>query len=144
MPAWKAFAKSAARKIRNFRSQLNGTDDLSVREFVAARYLKGQGMEIGALDKPMPLPKGVAVKYVDRMSTADLLVEYPELKGRKLVNVDIVDDGQVLGKVPPGSADFVIANHFLEHCADPLRSLKNMFRVLRPSGVLFLTIPDMC
>jgi SAM-dependent methyltransferase len=142
MPAWKAFAKSAARKVRNLKKQMEGTDDLSIREFVASRFLKGQGIEIGALDKPMPLPKGVGVKYVDRLSTADLIVEYPELKGRKLVQVDIVDDGQVLGKVPPESADFVIANHFLEHCGDPLRSLENMFRVLRPSGMLFLTIPD--
>ncbi len=138
----KNLAKKLATQLRFFVRMATGEDGFSMREFVAKRYLKGEGIEIGALDRPLAVAKGVRVRYVDRLSVKELRVQYPEYLNKKLVNVDIVDDGQALGKVPAESQDFVIANHFLEHCPDPIRSLQNMFRVLRPMGVLFLTIPD--
>lgn len=36
----------------------------------------------------------------------------------------------------------MIANHFLEHCEDPVRTLQNLLRVLRRKGILFMAIPD--
>jgi len=142
MSAVKALAKGAAIRLRNFLRMAAGTDDLSIREFVASRFLRGEGIEIGALDKPMPVPKRARVSYVDRMSNADLLEQYPDYRGKRLAPVEIIDDGQTLAKVPAASQDFVIANHFLEHCADPIRALQNMFRVLRDDGIIFLSIPD--
>lgn len=142
MSIFKKLAKKLATQMQLFTRMATGTDDLSIREFVAKKYLKGMGIEIGALDKPMPLPKGARVRYLDRMSVEDLRLQYPDYRDKKLVEVDIVDDGQVLGAVPTASQDFVIANHFLEHCPDPIKSLENMFRVLRDSGVLFLSVPD--
>jgi SAM-dependent methyltransferase len=44
--------------------------------------------------------------------------------------------------VPDASQDFVVANHFLEHCQDPIGTLKTFLRVLRPDGVVYLTVPD--
>ena len=40
------------------------------------------------------------------------------------------------------SVDFVIANHVLEHLEDPIAGLESLLRVIRPGGVLFLTLPD--
>jgi predicted SAM-dependent methyltransferase len=76
------------------------------------------------------------------MAVPELERQYPELRGEPLVAVDIVDDGERLTCLPDASQDFVIANHFLEHCQDPLGALENMFRVLRPGGVLYLAVPD--
>lgn len=134
--------KSLLRKTGSISRILRGRDSTSVRSFIARHYLRGEGLEVGALDKPMPVPPGVKVRYVDRMAREDLLRQYPELVGKKLVPVDIVTDGEALQGVGYASQDFVIANHFLEHCEDPIATLKNFLRVTRPGGVLFITLPD--
>lgn len=112
------------------------------RQIVAEAYLKGQGIEIGGLQSPLPVPRAARVGYVDRMSVAELKKQYPELNDQKLVQPDIIADGELPEPVPDLSQDFVIASHFLEHCQNPLLALRNMFRVLKPQGVLYLVIPD--
>jgi SAM-dependent methyltransferase len=109
---------------------------------LARRFLHGEGLEIGALHLPLPMPRGARVRYVDRMTRDALLREYPELEGHDLVDVDVVDDGERLDTVPDASVDFVVANHFLEHTEDPIGTLAQHTRVLRPGGVLFLANPD--
>jgi SAM-dependent methyltransferase len=110
--------------------------------FIAHKFLHGQGIEIGALHNPLRLPTGATVQYVDRMSVAQLRQHYPELTAFELVEADILDDGERLDCVPDMSQDFVIANHFLEHCENPLLALHNLLRVLKVEGVLYLTVPD--
>jgi len=112
------------------------------RAQLAAHYLRGDGIEIGALHRPLVVPAGLRVHYVDRMPVAELRQQYAELKDERLVPVDIIDDGERLGKIADASQDFVIANHFLEHCQDPIQALRNMLRVLRAGGVLYLAVPD--
>lgn len=121
---------------------LTGRDPASVREFLARHYLRGEGLEVGALDNPMPVSAGVKVRYVDRMIKEDLLRQYPELAGKKLVSIDIVADGEILEGIGNASQDFIIANHFLEHCEDTVGTLKNFLRVLKSGGILFLSLPD--
>jgi len=112
------------------------------REFLGHLLLRGEGLEIGALNRPLPLPHGVRVRYVDRFTEEELRRHYPELDGQRLVPVHILDDGERLGTVADDSQDFVIANSFIEHCEDPIGSLGHMFRVLRPGGLLYLGVPD--
>lgn len=49
------------------------------RTYLADRFLRGDGIEIGALHRPVPLPEGATVRYVDRLYTDDLRSEYNEL-----------------------------------------------------------------
>jgi len=112
------------------------------RRLIAYRFIRGEGIEIGALHLPLEVPRSARVKYVDRLSVADLRKQYPELSSLPLLEPDIIDDGTRLDTVADGSQDFVIANHFIEHAPDPLGALSNMLRVLRKDGVLFLAIPD--
>lgn len=112
------------------------------RVTLSRAFLFGEGIEVGALHNPLAVERDVTVRYVDRMTRADLLTHYPELAHVNLVHVDIVDDGQKLATVPPDSQDFIIANHFLEHCEDPIAALKNFARVLRPGGMMYLALPD--
>lgn len=109
---------------------------------VADRHLRGQGLEIGALQDPMPLRKGAKARYVDIATTEELRRMYPAKTGRWLVDVDIVDDGEKLAKVADDSEDFVASNHFFEHCEDPIGTLRNMLRVVRTGGVVYLSVPD--
>ena len=112
------------------------------RETVAEAYLRGEGIEIGALHMPLRVPEAASVKYVDRMSVEGLRAHYPELADQAFVNVDIIADGERLESIADATQDFVIANHFIEHCQDPIGALLNMFRVLKPGGVLYLAVPD--
>ena len=112
------------------------------RYSLAFLYLRGNGIEIGALHNPLKVPLRAKVRYVDRMSVADLRLQYPELEKKKLVSVDFVADGELLESIDDASQDFVIANHFLEHCQNPLLALENIFRVLKLEGILYLALPD--
>lgn len=112
------------------------------RSFLAMKFLRGQGIEIGALHNPVFVGPLSNSKYVDRMSTADLVREYPELAGLKLANTDIVDNGEELSTIAADSLDFIIANHFIEHCENPIRTIHNFTQKLRPKGKLFLAVPD--
>lgn len=114
----------------------------AVRGDLAKRYLAGEGLEIGALHRPLPLHPAARARYVDRMSAPELRRHYPELEGFDLVDVDIVDDGETLATVADASVDFVVANHFVEHTQSPLAALATFLRVLRPGGVLYLAVPD--
>ena len=111
------------------------------RATVAQIFLKGQGIEIGALAGAQFLPDGVSARYVDRMTESELRRQYPELNEYPLVPVNVVDDGQTLATFAESSVDFVVANHFLEHCDNPILAIKNMLRVIKPGGTLFLAIP---
>ncbi len=46
-----------------------------------------------------------------------------------------------LDEVPDRSADIVISNHALEHCLEPATELRQIRRVLTPSGRLLLVLP---
>ena len=112
------------------------------RESVAEQFLTGRGLEIGALHNPLAVSERVSVKYVDRFTKEKLYEHYPELRPHNLVDVDIVDDGETLSTIPENTQDFVIANHFLEHCGDPIGTLKNLIRVLNSGGVIYAAVPD--
>jgi SAM-dependent methyltransferase len=112
------------------------------RLYLSKKYIRGSGLEIGALHNPLRLFNGANVLYVDRKTVDELRSDYPKLKHYSLVDVDIIDDGERLNTLWDSSVDFVIANHFLEHCEDPIMTLETFIRVLRPGGILFLAVPD--
>lgn len=115
---------------------------MEARRLLAARYLQGQGLEIGALHCPVPVPEGVKVVYADYKSREESIRKHPELDASKIVPVDLIMNGETLDEIPGESLDFVIANHMLEHCEDFVRVLKNFYRVLKWDGVLFISLPD--
>jgi SAM-dependent methyltransferase len=131
-------AKDATRRVV-FASERR---HVAVRRHLAGRYLRGDGLEVGALHLPLTLPRGARARYVDRMSVADLRAHYPELDEYELVTPDFIDDGEALTSVPSGSMDFIIVNHLIEHCQDPIGALLAHARVLREGGILYLAAPD--
>lgn len=114
----------------------------SKREALSKKYIKGKGLEIGALHTPLKVFNRAKVTYVDHLGTAGLRKHYPELKKFAFVRVGIVDNGEQLKKVKSNSQDFIIANHFVEHCENPIAMLKNQLRVLKPGGIIYWAIPD--
>lgn len=113
------------------------------RNFIAHHFIHGSGIEIGAAQLPVKMPKGATVRYVDVFTADELRAAWPrDYTKLDIVEIDVVDDGEKLGKFKAGSLDFIIANHFIEHCLDPIGTVINMYKKLRKNGVLFLAIPD--
>lgn len=112
-----------------------------VRRRIAGQYLRGTGLELGALHSPLEVSGG-GVRYVDRMPVADLRRHYPELAGFALTPVDIIDDGERLSTIPDESQNFVIANHMLEHTENPLGTIRAHVAKLRHNGILYYAVPD--
>jgi hypothetical protein len=112
------------------------------RERLARRFLRGAGIELGALHCPLWVPRGVRVQYVDRMPVEDLRRQYPELNQLTLAPVDVVDNGETLTSFEMESQDFIIANHFLEHTENPIGTVRRHLEILRPGGILYLAVPE--
>jgi SAM-dependent methyltransferase len=134
----------AKRESRDVLLRRGAVDRKTVREDVALWFLRGEGIEIGALDFPLRVPREAHVRYVDYLGEHGLReVHNGTLQaGRPLVVPDIVDDGSRLSSFADASLDFVVANHMLEHVEDPIATLEHQLRVLKPSGALYLSLPD--
>ncbi|MCA1992242.1 MAG: class I SAM-dependent methyltransferase [Coleofasciculus sp. S288] len=113
-----------------------------LRRTIAFRYLVGTGLEIGALHQPLEVSTQATVRYVDRMHVDELRRHYPELAAYNLVEPDVLDDGETLSSISDDSVDFVIANHMIEHCQNPIGAIENFVRVLKPDGILYMAVPD--
>jgi hypothetical protein len=113
------------------------------RREVSARFLRGEGIEIGALHHPLWVDRARArVRYVDRLRVPDLRGQYPELAAHDLVEVDVVDDGERLASFQDGRLDFIIGNHMLEHCENPLGTMRSHLAKVRAGGMLYYAVPD--
>ena len=119
-------------------------DPLAARRRFTSR-LVGEGIEIGPGHNPCPVPAEVTVRYLDRWEPDENRSLFPELGDVQtfptphlLANLDL----DRLSALADESQDFVIASHILEHLANPLAMLAELYRVLKPGGLLILLLPD--
>src|SRR5947209_20620359 len=88
-------------------------ESIASREELAIKYVRGEGIEVGALNMPLQLPAGTRVQYVDHAPTEELQRIYWHGIGRHnspLVVTDVVDDAEHLHSFADASLDFVLAN----------------------------------
>jgi SAM-dependent methyltransferase len=111
-----------------------------------ARFLLGEGVELGPGHHPFHLPFGGAtVRYVDRWEPSENRELFPELGDEApFPQPDLVAnlDTDRLTSIPSESQDFVIASHVLEHLAEPLGQIEEIYRVLRDGGTALILLPD--
>ena len=53
-----------------------------------------------------------------------------------------IHDAAALSSITDETYDFLLASHVLEHVANPLRALQEFHRVLKPSGVALVLVPN--
>lgn len=137
-------SRRGLRETRDAVLRHGASDRKTIREDIALWFLRGDGIEIGALDFPLRLPREARVRYVDYLGERGLReAHHATLQaGRPLVVPDVVDDGSRLSSFADASLDFVVANHMLEHVEDPIATLEHQLRVLRSGGILYLSLPD--
>jgi SAM-dependent methyltransferase len=111
-----------------------------LRRDLAYRYLRGSGIEFGALDFPLSIPPEAKVAYADfePVERVKQLFSVTE----NVTAPHIVSDLESMRGIEPESQDFIVANHVLEHVEDPLKALRAIARVLRPNGIAYLALPD--
>jgi SAM-dependent methyltransferase len=105
-------------------------------------WLRGDGIEVGALNLPLGVHRHARVRYVDCLPVEEQRRAYPELASEELAPVDVQAGAEDLSPFADSSLDFVIANHLLEHLEDPIAALLEFERVLRPGGAVYLGLPD--
>lgn len=123
------------------RRLLRRPDLYVTRIELGAKYLRGDGIEIGALNAALPLPPCARARYVDR-AMPDALRAEGYWDAASIQAPDLIADIETLEGIDDESVDFVIANHVLEHVENPLRALVAISRVLRNGGIAFIALPD--
>ena len=110
----------------------------------AYRLLQGAGIEIGALNQPAALPPELSVSYCDVISREEAKRLFPETDSSRLVEVHhLIDlDNSGLQLFESNSMDFVILSHVIEHVANPIAVLDELFRVCKPAGHVVIAVPD--
>lgn len=111
-------------------------------KYLVKKNIYGHGIETGALYNPLWVLLNMEVKYVYRYSKSTLISKYLELGKLNLINVNIVDDGEKLSTIPDNSLDFIIYNHMLEHCQNPIGTIRNHIVKLKRGGILYYAIPN--
>lgn len=115
--------------------------DIRTNRSLYTRHLRGDGIEIGALHGALEIPAEHArVRYVDYRTTEDLRATYKELSG--IVDVDVIAPAEDLSPFAGASLDFIVANHVVEHLADPLATLAHWRSKLRVGGILYMAFPN--
>ena len=109
-------------------------------ELLSAYGLSGQrivdlGCAVGVL--PAGLARDNEVVGVDRDPQA---LGEAERRGWQTRRVDL--NGEAAVPEPDGSFDVALALDVLEHLADPLAVLRELWRLLRPQGLLFVSVPN--
>lgn len=104
------------------------------------KYVRGIGIAIGSLHGELEVPPNVVLNYVGKSNCNELSEHYSEIPKNKAVGQCIIDDVTKLEKVKNESCDFVICNHLLEYVDKPVEAISNWLRVLRPGGIIYLTV----
>lgn len=112
-----------------------------LRARLARKYLRGSGIEFGALNARLDVPESVKVTYADVDGSEGLAAAATQMYGH-VTAPSIIADIQTMDAIGDASLDFVIANQVIEHVENPLRALRTISRVLRPGGIGFITLPD--
>jgi putative flippase GtrA/SAM-dependent methyltransferase len=111
----------------------------SARRAVAAQFVSGNGIEVGAGSRPFPIPQGTVCFYGDVRDKTGLAAYF----GTDEVSFCGKIDAQTLADIPPSSLDFIISAHVIEHLFDPLGSIAASIARIKPGGVMLLVVPEM-
>ena len=107
--------------------------------------LRGQGLEIGPLSRPLVMKSLHQVKYVDHCSTEELIEKYPttdeHISG--IYDVDLIWNEKTILEINSGAkVDYIVASHVIEHVPNPVGWLAEVREALNENGFLYLVIPD--
>jgi hypothetical protein len=108
------------------------------RRTVADFFVRGVGIEVGAGDRPFPIPSHARCGYGDIRDIEELKAYF---KSSKISIGDLID-AQTFAGIPDGSLDFIISAHVIEHLENPIGSILTGMKKLKCGGTYLLAVPD--
>jgi len=97
-----------------------------------------KGIEVGASNLN---PFGLNTLNVDYSDTHENTFEREEFRSvASYTKVDVVASGDAL-PFEDNSVDFVVSSHVIEHFYDPVKTMKEWLRVVRPGGYVYVIAP---
>jgi SAM-dependent methyltransferase len=120
--------------------------ELGIARMIATRltmsaWLHGSGIEVGAGSQPYPVRDDLKVLYGDIRNESGLKKYFGD--AMPLFGGDTKLDAQTFAGIPDQSVDFVITSHVIEHLFDPVGSIEQTMRIIKPGGTYLLAVPDM-
>lgn len=143
------------RKLRdNFRNKINSyikekvSDELkkyskTCNSEIVNKYLLGlKGVEIGGASYANYGIDAINIDRIDIEITNNENVYFKEqMKSFNFIRkIDLISDGDNL-PFKDNTLDFVFTSHVLEHFYDPIKALKEWYRVVKVGGYVFMIIP---
>ena len=120
-------------------------DNYFVHRKKGYNLLKGNGLEIGAFfHQVAAIPWHCNLEYNDLWLKPESITYSPELNVNDRVKVKHICDLDKGGLSLFGSEsfDFVIFNHLIGHVADPIKVIRELFRITQPGGYVVISVPD--
>jgi SAM-dependent methyltransferase len=116
---------------------------LALRE-IGYAHLAGDVLEIGGFEHPARLRNARSITRCDRITRLQAGEIFTEINLSSLPEVDVVLDldADGLGAFETGRFDSVVCCHVLEHLVNPIKALKEIFRVARGGAHIALAVPD--
>jgi SAM-dependent methyltransferase len=130
-------AELHAQRRQGLQKQLNEQIDAS-RRAVADFVISGSGVEVGAGNRPYPIPSSAICRYGDVLNATDLLSYFKD----DVPHQDFYVDAQTFSQLGDESQDFIIMAHVIEHLQNPIGSIENALRALRPGGAMIVVAPN--
>jgi SAM-dependent methyltransferase len=109
-------------------------DTSTTVEIISMRWLRGNGVEVGAGANPTPLFGNARAQ----MSDCDETLAF----GGNGIDVKYSVDDPEFSRKNRARYDFAIASHVLEHADSFLRGVENLLLVTRAGGVVYIVLPD--
>jgi SAM-dependent methyltransferase len=96
------------------------------------KHLQGRVIDLGSGYAPFR-------RYMPAEVTSYDTLDY----SRDLPDLTYVSDLQSMPEIPDGAYDAGLCLEVLEHLPEPLQALREIHRILRPGGVLLLSVPHL-
>lgn len=106
-----------------------------VEKTIVAGFVRGDVVYDLGCGASKTVPHAIGI---DRVPMGDPI---PHLEGA-VSAADLVGDVSEGLPVPDESADTICCRHILEHCVDPVKTMRIWISKLKPTGRLIITVPD--
>lgn len=108
------------------------------------KFLFGHGLEIGALHFPTKIPPHCSIEYLDVESIEKIRTAFPDIDGHNIVEPNYVGDicKHTISDITKKRFNFIILNHVLEHVANPIQVIQNIWEGIADSGFFIISVPD--
>lgn len=127
------------------RDRRQAEDKAGLHEVIGARavvsnaFIEGVGIEVGAGNRPFPVPSMATVIYGDIRDNETLKTHFadPNITQGGFI------DAETFAGTKLESLDFIISAHVIEHLANPFGSIREGLARLKSGGVYVFAVPDM-